>query len=264
MTPARATRSFNTRICSCLRHSPRVSRLAVGLALAVVLVISFFVFGTTVTTCTPNCTVEVNRPDWFFHIVSFTLWIGLVVAIGLAFLPFRRSQLELPAFFRAHFFVPALFMLWVVSGSFFPFSPHQLTRTMPDYLLGANDWGTGNIYTYTKLTDWLALLAGCVACVQIGDNREKMWRGFTKRLYICRPHLLAAAILHFCMGILDSGLRSELGIDLFLLFAWLIAGFSAIALSQSLSEACGRRWVSLLAWPVAFGWLFVPVALFRP
>ena len=189
------------------------------------------------------------------------VWLGIVVVgVGMAFLPFRRSQRCLPAFFRAHLFVPVLFALWFSGGLLFPFSPHQLTRTMPDFLLGANDWGDGNIYTYTKLADWLGLLAGCAACADLADDRLLISHGVAKRIRICRPHLLVAAILHFGMSLGGGALST----DLLFLFAWLLVGFLGISFLQALFEKFRNRFAIFLAWLIAFGWLFVPVARFRP
>ncbi len=90
--------------------------------------------------------------------------------------------------------MPVLFALWVLAGLLFPFSPHQLTHTLPAFLLGADDWGVGNIYTYTKLADWVALLAGCAACAHLANENTTVEQGFIKRLRLCFPHLIAARI----------------------------------------------------------------------
>lgn len=192
------------------------------------------------------------------------LGVALLVSAGLlacALLPFRRSQRELPFFFRAHFFVPVLFALWVVAGSLFPFSCKQLTQSLPGFLLGANDWGVGNIYTYTKLADWIALLAGSAACARLVAASASMSSGIAKRLQLCFPHLLAGAVLH---GLPVFDPHEALSVDLALLFAWALAGFAAITALQSFAEASRRRWPVALSWLVAFGWLFVSVARFRP
>ena len=188
----------------------------------------------------------------------------VAVAVVLAFLPFRRSQRELPVFFRAHLFVPALFVLWGVCGSAFPFSPHQLTRVLPGFLLGADDWGVGNIYTYTKLADWVALLAGCAACTRLASEGASAADGVAKRFRLCFPHLLAAAALHFVPAIFEGNIHSSLTVDNGQLFLWLLTAFVAITVLQSLAESLRRRWPMVVSWLVAFGGLFVPVASFRP
>ena len=184
----------------------------------------------------------------------------LAAAIALAFRPFRFSQRELPVFFRAHIFVPCLFVAWVSCGNTFTFSPYQLKHVLPDFLLGADDWGTGNIYTFMKLADEVALLVGYIACARFAEDAAAEG-GFAKRVRLCRPHLLAAAILHASGVILCD---KVLLIDVFLLFPWLCAGFAAVAGFQALAEKIRRRWPLLLAGIAAAGWLFVPVACFRP
>lgn len=198
-------------------------------------------------------------PSWLVRAGSLLAPLGLLLAVGLLFLPFRRSQRKLPVFFRAYVFVPLLFVLWQAGGGLFPFSPDQLTRELPDFLLGANDWGVGNIYVYTKLADWLALLAGCWACARLVP-------GVLARVRACFPHLLAAFAFHFFPAVIcGTGYHAPLRTDLFLLFLWLLAGFAAIALFQSLAGSTPprRRWV-ILSWLTALAWLFVPVACSRP
>ena len=245
--------------------TPTMKRLLPLLLLALAAVaatIAFMIYGTTAAPVVaddyPYCS---GGPGWAEIGLSIAFWAILVGAVVLAFLPFRRSQRELPVFFRAHIFVPSLFVLWVLAGSAFPFSPHQLTQVLPGFLLGANDWGVGNIYTYTKLADWLALLAGCAACAHVGDPATPAAEGFAKRLRLCFPHLLAAVVLHLVPGVFG---RDALAVDITRLFVWLFAGFAAIAILQSLAGEMRRRWPLVLSWMTAFGWLFVSVARFRP
>ena len=236
-----------------------------AIAAAVAVVAAFAIFGMTAAPVAvddaPYCS---GGPGWAVIALSIAVWALFVGAVVLAFLPFRRSQRELPAFFRAHFFVPVLFVLWVVCGSAFPFSPHQLTRVLPGFLLGADDWGVGNIYTYTKLADWVALLAGCAACTRLAPEGASAADGFAKRFRLCFPHLLAAAALHFVPAVFEASIHSALAVDNGLLFLWLLVGFAAITALQSLADDLRSRWPMVLSWLVAFGWLFVPVADFRP
>ena len=88
--------------------------------------------------------------------------------------------------------------------------------------------------------------------------------GFAKRLRLCFPHLLAAAALHLLPAVFEASIHSALAADNGLLFLWLLAGFAAITALQSLAEDLHDRWPMVLSWLVAFGWLFVPVADFRP
>ena len=235
------------------------------------IVVAVALIGTTTTTVvltdgTTTC-VEggfITSPSWLEAMVGGALWVGIVIAIGAAFLPFGYSRRELPIFFRAHIFVPCLFAMWVCAGSLFPFSPHQLTRTMPDFLLGADDWGVGNIYTYTKLADWLALLAGCAACGHLAIDSPMFAGGFAKLLRLCLPHLVAALALHLVPSIFECGIHNALVIDDGVLFLWLLVGFGAIIALQSLANST-RQWLPrLLSWLAATGWLFVPVAISRP
>ena len=88
---------------------------------------------------------------------------------------------------------------------------------------------------------------------------------FAKRLRLCAPHLVAAAVLHFVPGpLFGNGSSGALTADLFRLFVWLLAGFAAVAGLQSFAETSRRRRPLVLAVLVAFGWLFVPVACSRP
>ena len=239
--------------------------LLVIAAAAVAFFAAFTIFGTTaapvVADDAPYCS---GGPGWAEIALSILFWAMLVGAVVLAFLPFRRSQRELPVFFRAHLFVPVLFALWVLAGNAFPFSPHQLTRVLPGFLLGADDWGSGNIYTYTKLADWVALLAGCAACTRLAPEGAAAVDGFAKRFRLCFPHLLASAARHVVPAVFEASIHSAQAVDNGLLFLWLLVGFAAITSLQSLAESSRRRWPTILSWLVAFGWLFVSVARFRP
>lgn len=238
------------------------------LVLAAFVVVAAFTWSSTTTIEVPDGMTTCAdgscgaRPSWLAVAAGCIFWVFIVAAIGAAFLPFRHSRRELPFFFRAHIFVPCLFALWICAGSLFPFSPRQLVCTMPGFLLGADDWGVGNIYTYTKLADWLALLAGCAACGRLAIDRPTFASGFAKRFRLCQPHLIAAFVLH--IGIFVCGLLDAIGIDEGLLFLWLLVGFAAIIALQALADSTRQWWPRLLSWFVAAGWLFVPVALFRP
>ena len=236
-----------------------------AIAAAVAVVAAFAIFGMTAApVAVDDAPYSSEGPGWAVIALSIAVWALFVGAVVLAFLPFRRSQRELPVFFRAHLFVPVLFALWVLTGSAFPFSPHQLTRVLPGFLLGADDWGSGNIYTYTKLADWAALLAGCAACTRLSPEGASVADGFAKRFRLCFPHLLAAAALHVVPAVFEASIHSAQAVDNGLLFLWLLVGFAAITSLQSLAESSRRRWPTILSWLVAFGWLFVPVAHFRP
>lgn len=228
--------------------------LAVGtaLVLAAVWIAAFGLNATNVTTIFPDGTITHTYPDWLLALASAVTAVGFLVLLSLVFVPSDRSRHALPVWFRARWFVPALFVLWVLIGNCFPFTPHQLTHVLPAFLLGCDDWGVGNIYTFTKLADWLALLAGCLACARLPGDPPPAARGFAERFRLCLPHLVAAAVLHLP------------GTDNLLLYLWLLAGFAAVAGLQSMADDPTRRWPRLLPWLAATAWLFVPVALQRP
>jgi hypothetical protein len=223
-----------------------------GLALFIFCGVAFWLRSTNVITFYPDGTVDQTYPNWLMTLATAVLCIGFLALLSLLFVPLDRSRHALPVWFRAHWFVPVLFLLWVGIGNRFPFSPHQLTRVLPAFLLGSDDWGSGDIYTFTKLADWLALLAGCLACARLPGDPLPAVRGFAERFRLCQPHLVAAAILHL------------LGLDNLLLYLWLLVGFAAVAGLQSLADDPTRRWSRILPWLAATAWLFVPVALQRP
>ena len=248
----------------------RKTSLAISFAcLAILAMLAFCPFGTSTTICINGSTTcdgvsPETGPSWIEFLSANLLLGGIAVMIGLSLLPFRRSQRELPLFFRAHVFVPVLFALWVLAGFLFPFSPHQLTHTLPAFLLGANDWGVGNIYTYTKLADWAALLVGCAACAHLANENTTVEQGFIKRLRLCFPHLIAAVAAHFIPAVFECGIHNALAVDNGILFFWLLAGFVVVIALQSLAQGIKEQWSLVVSWLVAFGWLFVPVALSRP
>lgn len=222
------------------------------LALIAFLGATFWVGASNVVTINPDGTVEQTYPALVMTMSSAVFGVVSLVLMSLVFVPFDRSRRALPVWFRARWFVPALFCLYVGIGSAFPFSPHQLTHILPGFLLGADDWGVGNIYTYLKLTDWLALLAGCLACAHLPDDPLPAARGFAERWRLCLPHLVGAIVPHL------------LGMDNLLLYPWLLVGFTAVAALQSLANDPDSRLPRLLPWLAAIAWLFVPVALQRP
>jgi hypothetical protein len=211
-----------------------------------------WLYSTNAITIHPDGTVDQTYPDWLMTLSASVSGVGLFVLLSLGFVPFDRSRHALPVWFRARWFVPALFLLWALTGSCFPFTPHQLTHVLPGFLLGSDDWGSGNIYTFTKLADWLALFAGCLACARLPGEPLPAARGFAERSRLCLPHLVAAAIPHLS------------GLDNLLLYLWLLAGFAAVAGLQAMAGDPARRWPRILPWLAATAWLFVPVALQRP
>lgn len=228
--------------------------LAILLVLVLVALLgaAIWVGGSNVVTIHSDGSVEQTYPEWVMALSAVVSGVGVLVLMSLVFVPFDRSRRALPVWFRARWFVPALFCLWAYIGGKYPFSPHQLTHVLPAFLLGCDDWGVGNIYTFTKLADWVALFAGCLACARIPGEPLPVERGFAERFRLCLPHLVAAAILHLP------------GMDNLLLYLWLLAGFVAVAGLQAMAGDPERRWPRILPWLAATAWLFVPVALQRP
>ena len=225
------------------------------LALLALWVAAWWISATNVTTFAPGGIVEQTYPDWLVALAGIVIPVGFLVLLSLAFVPSDRTRRALPVWFRARWYVPALCFLWSQIGLYFPFTPHQLTHVLPGFLLGSDDWGSGNIYTFTKLADWLSLLAGCLACARLPGDPLPAARGFAERFRLCLPHLVAAIVPHLLNG-------GEL--DTPLLYLWLLVGFTAVVALQSLSDDPTRRWPRLLPWLAATAWLFVPVALQRP
>lgn len=93
-----------------------------------------------VITIHPDGTIDQAYPDWLVMMSSVVFGVGFFVLLSLVFVPFDRSRHSLPVWFLARWFVPALFLLWSLIGSKFPFSPHQLTHVLPAFLLGAAAW----------------------------------------------------------------------------------------------------------------------------
>jgi len=215
---------------------------------------AIWISATNITTFGPNGIVDQTYPAWLVTMAIVIIPVGFLFLLSLAFVPFDRTRRALPVWFRARWFVPALCFLWSQIGLHFPFTPHQLTHVLPAFLLGSDDWGSGNIYTFTKLADWLSLLAGCIACARLPGDPLPSARGFAERWRLCLPHLVAATLLHLVVFFPD----------ILLLYPWLLLGFAAVAALQSLSNDPTRCWPRLLPWLAATAWLFVPVALQRP
>ena len=204
----------------------------------------------------PLAILSIDEPSaaWKWNLSISLIALAFLLLLGLAFVPFSRTRRALPVWFRAHWFVPVLFLLLWQIGCAFPFTHHQQTHELPGFLLGSNDWGSGNIYTFTKLVDWLALFAGCLACGRLPGDPLPAARGFSERCRLCLPHLVAAAILHISAR--DS--------DNLLLYPWFLVGFAAVAGLQAVANDPIRRCSRILPWLAAAAWIFMPVALQRP
>lgn len=166
--------------------------------------------------------------------------------------------------FRAYVFIPILAILYVVIPSFvWNFSPYALTHTVPPFLLGATDWGSGNIYSFTKIAYWLSLVLGTVANASVCSQCEGLAKSFWWRIRLNLWHIGAA----FCIPLLSlpSGINKDT-VDMWLLFAYFLSCTVLIILLLAAGER-KNRWTVLglpLCLLLVVLWGFLPVAIGRP
>jgi hypothetical protein len=166
--------------------------------------------------------------------------------------------------FRAYVFIPVLAVLYVVIPLFvWNFSPHALTHTVPQFLLGATDWGSGNIYTFTKIAYWLALVLGTVANASVCSQVEGLAKSFWWRIRLNLWHIGAAFVIP--LSTILGGINTDT-IDMWLLFAYFFTCTALIVLLLTAGEKkSGWKAISLpLSLLLAVLWGFVPVAIGRP
>ena len=94
-----------------------------GLALFIFCGVAFWLHSTNVITIAQSGIVDQTYPDWLMRLSTIVLCLGFLALLGLLFLPLDRSRHALPVWFRAHWFVPALFLLWMGTGIHFPPAP---------------------------------------------------------------------------------------------------------------------------------------------
>ena len=166
--------------------------------------------------------------------------------------------------FRAYVFIPILAILYVVIPSFvWNFSPHALTHTVPKFLLGATDWGSGNIYSFTKIAYWIGLLFGTAANASVCSQGEGLAKSFWWRIRLNLWHIGAAFVIPLSSVLI--GINTDT-IDLWLLFAYFCTCTTLIILLFAAGEKKnGWKSISLpLSLLLAVLWGFAPVAIGRP
>ena len=149
---------------------------------------------------------------------------------------------------------------------FWNFSPHALTHTTPQFLLGANDWGISNIYAFTKLACWIGLILGglantlCTLPASTTAASTLKWR-----LNLNRWHFFAVVML-FLSATLPEFERSVFARDMGLLLIFFFVG--ALVTLLVLFHAQRNSWSQLATIGtillVTIPWGLVPVSLGRP
>jgi hypothetical protein len=169
-----------------------------------------------------------------------------------------------PIWFRAYVYIPVLAVLYVVIPLYvWDFSPYALTHTVPQFLLGATDWGSGNVYTFTKIAYWLSLILGSLANASVCSQIDGLANSFWWRTRLNKWHLGAA----FCIPLvgLPSGFDTDT-IDVWLLFGYFFICTISIILLLAIGEK--RKWPKALCLflllSLAVLWGFAPVAIGRP
>ena len=174
------------------------------------------------------------------------------------------KQTLFPIWFRAYFFIPVLAVMYVAIPLFFwNFSPHALTHTMPDFLLGATDWGSGNIYTFTKIAYWIGLVLGAIANSSVVSEKSRLVGVLWWRFRLNAWHIGAAVCLPLMT--LPRGINTD-SMDMWLLLGYFLLGVFIMMLLLSIAQQ--RRWPRLhflfVILAMALAWGFVPVSLGRP
>ncbi|TAN37831.1 MAG: hypothetical protein EPN23_04770 [Verrucomicrobia bacterium] len=177
------------------------------------------------------------------------------------------SQSVFPIWFRAYIIIPILAVAYFIIPLRWNFSPYALTHSLPPFLLGATDWGTGNIYTFAKIVYWISMMLGgsanslCEQPASMNIVSAIKWR-FMHNVW----HVGAALCLPLLLTFLPGGKGC---IDL--LDMWLLAGYFTIGvLAVLVIVSFGQRhmWSTCVrfCWAVAAGiaWGFVPVAIGCP
>lgn len=174
------------------------------------------------------------------------------------------KQALFPIWFRSYFFIPILAVLYVVIPLFiWNFSPHALTHTVPDFLLGATDWGSGNIYTFTKLAYWLGLICGTVANANVWPQEDGLAKSFWWKIRLNQWHIGAA----FCIPLIALPARFEADTeDMWILFGYflLCTVFIIFLLAAGRQKKWPKALTHLLALVVSMLWVLAPIAIGRP
>jgi hypothetical protein len=161
--------------------------------------------------------------------------------------------------------LPVLGILYVAVPSKWDFSPHVLTHSMPYFLVGASDWGVGNIYAFTKLAFWIGLVlgalanTGCAHPADLGLMRSVVWRLRQNLWHVAAAPVLATCLVPFMQYHGDAH-------ETWLLTAYLFAGIIIVltihSFGQIQSWATRMRMIGALF--VAIAWGFVRVSMEHP
>lgn len=172
------------------------------------------------------------------------------------------KQNAYPIWFRAYVFIPVLGILYVVVPLFvWNFSPHALTHTTPAFLLGATDWGSGNIYTFTKIAYWIGLVFGVIANIPIVSEDKELAGFFCLRCRLNAWHFGAAIVIPLMA--LPGGISTDT-IDMWLLFGYFALSACFLLWLLSIAQQTGQARYIVFSLLVAIAWGFLPVSLGRP
>jgi len=174
----------------------------------------------------------------------------------------KMKQSVFPVWYRAYIIIPALGILYVVVPLFvWNFSPHALTHTTPVFLLGATDWGSGNIYSFTKIAYWIGLVLGGLANIRVVPEKQELARSFLQKFRLNVWHFGAAAVIPLMN--LPGGIKTD-SIDMWLLFGYFsLSACASLWLLTTAQQKGWRRYAGFLML-IAIAWGFVPVSLGRP
>lgn len=172
------------------------------------------------------------------------------------------KQSAFPLWFRAYVIIPALGIFYVVVPLFvWNFSPHALTHTTPVFLLGATDWGSGNIYTFTKIAYWIGLFLGVLANIRIISEEQEPAESFLRKCRRNAWHFGAAIVIPLMA--LPGGIGTD-SIDMWLLFGYFALSACVILWLLTIAQQKGWQRYAGFILLIAIAWGFVPVSLGRP
>ena len=173
--------------------------------------------------------------------------------------------MTLPIWFRAYVFIPILASMYVVIPIKWNFSPHVLTNTMPNYLIGATDWGVSNIYAFTKIACWISMIFGSLAnTLYENPDNKGIFSAIMMRLELNAWHFGAAIFLFLsAMSHMNGGVNFSDMLHLagYAIFVSLI-GIVWIAVSETIKIPKTIRVSTAVA--AAIGWGFVRVSVGNP
>jgi len=136
---------------------------------------------------------------------------------------------------------------------------------MPYFLVGASDWGVGNIYAFTKLAFWIGLVLGALANTRsehpadLGLKRSVVWRLRQNIWFLVAAVALATSLAPSMRYHGDAH-------ETWLLTAYLFAGIVIVLSIHSLAQcqAWPKRVRLIGALVAAIAWGFVRVSMEHP